>query len=206
MSPTRYHRGATMVITHQSAGAIVIVCAAALATSGRPGAAQTPSPHVAAVQRIADHPKLEVAMDTIDRQHDRLVADIVALTEIPAPPFKEDARGAAYLKMLREWGVYNLLRSSEEVVRIDERPELGIRRRIAVGIHAGAQPLGTIWVQEGDQPLTEQAERALLGAARVTAPHLIQQRNQPTSRFRESLHGLGAVRGHLSQSGRAKVT
>ncbi|ANZ35597.1 transcriptional regulator [Lentzea guizhouensis] len=92
-----------------------------------------------------------------------------------------------YLKMLREWGVYNLLRSSEEVVRIDERPELGIRRRIAVGIHAGSQPLGTIWVQEGDQPLTDQAERALLGAARVTAPHLIQQRNQPTSRFRENL-------------------
>ncbi|MFD5831609.1 PucR family transcriptional regulator [Lentzea sp. NPDC060358] len=92
-----------------------------------------------------------------------------------------------YLKMLREWGVYNLLRSGEEVVRIDERPELGIRRRIAVGIHAGAQPLGSIWVQEGDQPLTEQAERALLGAARVTAPHLVQQRNQPASRFRENL-------------------
>ncbi|GLZ32152.1 transcriptional regulator [Lentzea sp. NBRC 105346] len=92
-----------------------------------------------------------------------------------------------YLKMLREWGVYNLLRSGEEVVRIDERPELGIRRRIAVGIHAGAQPLGTIWVQEGDTPLAEQAERALLGAARVTALHLIQQRNQPTSRFRENL-------------------
>lgn len=28
-----------------------------------------------------------------------------------------------YLKMLREWGVYNLLRSGEEVVRIDERPD-----------------------------------------------------------------------------------
>ncbi|TWP52448.1 PucR family transcriptional regulator [Lentzea tibetensis] len=92
-----------------------------------------------------------------------------------------------YLKMLREWGVYNLLRSGEEVVRIDERPELGIRKRIAVGIHAGNQPLGTIWVQEGDTPLAEQAERALLGAARVTALHLIQQRNQPTSRFRENL-------------------
>ncbi|WP_309114985.1 helix-turn-helix domain-containing protein [Saccharothrix sp.] len=93
-----------------------------------------------------------------------------------------------YLKMLREWGVYQRLRSGEEVVRIDERPELGIRRRIAVGIHAGAQPLGTIWVQEGGTPLTEQSERALLGAARVTALHLVQQR-EPTAAFRENLLG-----------------
>jgi DNA-binding PucR family transcriptional regulator len=92
-----------------------------------------------------------------------------------------------YLKMLREWGVYQLLRSGEEVVRIDARPELGIRRRIAIGIHAGSQPLGTIWVQEGDSPLTEQAERALLGAARVTALHLVQRRNEPTAAFRENL-------------------
>jgi DNA-binding PucR family transcriptional regulator len=92
-----------------------------------------------------------------------------------------------YLKMLRDWGVYQLLRSGEEVVRIDDRPELGIRRRIAIGIHAGSTPLGTIWVQEGDVPLTEQAERALLGAARVTALHLVQRRNEPTAAFRENL-------------------
>jgi DNA-binding PucR family transcriptional regulator len=92
-----------------------------------------------------------------------------------------------YLKMLRDWGVYRLLRSGEEVVRIDERPELGIRRRIAIGIHAGSTPLGTIWVQEGDVPLAEQAERALLGAARVTALHLVQRRNEPTAAFRENL-------------------
>ncbi|HKN53038.1 MAG TPA: PucR family transcriptional regulator, partial [Amycolatopsis sp.] len=54
-----------------------------------------------------------------------------------------------YLAMLREWGVYQRLRAGEGIVRIDERPELGIRRRIAAGIHAGTQPLGVIWVQEG---------------------------------------------------------
>lgn len=94
-----------------------------------------------------------------------------------------------YLALLREWGVYQRLRAGEDVVRIEERPELGIRRRLAVGIHAGSQPLGSIWVQEGDQPLAEQAERALLGAARITALHLIRQRNEPTAslRFRENL-------------------
>jgi DNA-binding PucR family transcriptional regulator len=94
-----------------------------------------------------------------------------------------------YLQMLREWGVYQRLRSGEDVVHIDERPELGIRRRLAVGIHAGSQPLGTIWVQESGAPLGERAERALRRAARVTALHLIRQRSEATGsmRLREDL-------------------
>ncbi|WP_033291619.1 PucR family transcriptional regulator [Amycolatopsis jejuensis] len=94
-----------------------------------------------------------------------------------------------YLAMLREWGVYQRLRAGEGIVRVDERPELGIRRRIAAGIHAGSQPLGTIWVQEGAQPLTEQAEIALLGASRTLAPQLIRARTlpDPQLRLREDL-------------------
>ncbi len=94
-----------------------------------------------------------------------------------------------YLAMLREWGVYQRLRAGEGIVRIDERPELGIRRRIAAGIHAGTQPLGVIWVQEGAQPLTEQAEVALLGASRALAPQLIRARTLPSPelRLREDL-------------------
>ncbi|RSM35190.1 PucR family transcriptional regulator [Amycolatopsis balhimycina DSM 5908] len=94
-----------------------------------------------------------------------------------------------YLAMLREWGVYQRLRAGEGIVRIDERPELGIRRRIAAGIHAGKQPLGTIWVQEGAQPLTERAETALLGASRALAPQLIRARTLPSPelRLREDL-------------------
>jgi sugar diacid utilization regulator len=91
--------------------------------------------------------------------------------------------------MLREWGVYQRLRAGEGIVRIDERPDLGIRRRIAAGIHAGSQPLGTIWVQEGSTPLTEQAEVALLGASRALAPQLIRHRTLPSPelRLREDL-------------------
>ncbi|PDP85214.1 transcriptional regulator [Glycomyces fuscus] len=94
-----------------------------------------------------------------------------------------------YLALLREWGVFAKLRAGEEVVRVDEHPELGIRRRLAVGIHAGRQPLGAIWVQEGDRPLTEHAEEALLGAARTTALQMIRQRTQASAglRLREDL-------------------
>ncbi|GAB3452269.1 helix-turn-helix domain-containing protein [Streptomonospora sediminis] len=85
-----------------------------------------------------------------------------------------------YLALLREWGVFSRLRAGEEVVRIDEHPELGIRRRLAVGIHAGSQPLGTIWVQEGGRPLADNAEEALLGAARMTALHMVRHRTATT--------------------------
>ena len=95
----------------------------------------------------------------------------------------------SYLALLRQWGVFAKLRSGEEVVHIDEHPELGIRRRLAIGIHAGRQPLGTIWVQEGDRPLAEHAEEALLGAARTTALHMIRQRTRTSAglRLREDL-------------------
>ncbi|WP_344130200.1 helix-turn-helix domain-containing protein [Saccharopolyspora halophila] len=95
----------------------------------------------------------------------------------------------AYLAMLREWGVYHRLRAGEDVVRLEERPDLGIRRRMAVGIHAGSQPLGSIWVQEGARPLSERSERALLGAARLAAVQLIRQRSEVGGepRLRENL-------------------
>lgn len=95
----------------------------------------------------------------------------------------------SYLALLRDWGVFAKLRAGEEVVRVDEHPELGIRRRLAVGIHAGRQPLGAIWVQEGSRPLTEHAEEALLGAARTTALQMIRQRTRASAelRLREDL-------------------
>jgi DNA-binding PucR family transcriptional regulator len=83
-----------------------------------------------------------------------------------------------YLARLREWGVFQQLRSSDAVITIDEHPELGIRRRLAVAIRAGQQPLGTIWVQEGAHPLADRAEQALLGAARVAALHLVRRRRE----------------------------
>lgn len=92
-----------------------------------------------------------------------------------------------YLGLLREWGVFQRLRSGEEVVRVAERPELGIRRRLAVGIHSAAQFLGVIWVQEAGVPLAEQAEHALLGAARLAAAQLLRHRGTPGSRAREDL-------------------
>ncbi|SFA73675.1 transcriptional regulator, CdaR family [Amycolatopsis marina] len=94
----------------------------------------------------------------------------------------------SYLAMLREWGVYQRLRDGE-VVHIDEHPEVGIRRRLAVGIRAGAQYLGMIWVQQGREPFAERAESALLGASRVAAAHLLRYRagSSPGNRSQQEL-------------------
>lgn len=84
----------------------------------------------------------------------------------------------AYLAKLREWGVFQHLHSSDEVISIDRHPELGIRRRLAVAIRSGGRQLGTIWVQEGPTPLSERSGQALLGAARVAALHLVRRRRE----------------------------
>ena len=85
---------------------------------------------------------------------------------------------AGYLRMLREWGVFDRLRAGEDVVHVDENAALGIRRRLAVGIHAGHRQLGTIWVQEGAEPFAERATDVLVGAARVAAGHLVRRRGR----------------------------
>ncbi|MCD0483141.1 helix-turn-helix domain-containing protein [Streptacidiphilus sp. ASG 303] len=89
-----------------------------------------------------------------------------------------------YLSKLREWGVFQHLRTSGAVIAIEEHPELGIRRRLAVGIRAGTQPLGTIWVQEGSRPLDPRSEQVLLGAARVAALHLVRRRREVSADLR----------------------
>lgn len=96
-----------------------------------------------------------------------------------------------YLATLREWGVFDRLRAGEDVVHIDEHPDLGIRRRLAVGIRAGSHNLGTIWVQQGSRPFAERAETALVGAARVAATYLLRRRVEaaPGGASRQELLG-----------------
>jgi acetylornithine deacetylase/succinyl-diaminopimelate desuccinylase-like protein len=57
------------------------------------------------VGKVIASPAYKKAVSVLDSQHDRIVQDIVTLTEIPAPPFKEKARAEAYLEMLRAAGL-----------------------------------------------------------------------------------------------------
>ena len=53
------------------------------------------------VQTIVSSAPLRDAKTFLDADHDRFVKELIALTEIPAPPFKEQKRAAAFLDMLR---------------------------------------------------------------------------------------------------------
>ncbi|HEY2043459.1 MAG TPA: helix-turn-helix domain-containing protein [Jatrophihabitans sp.] len=107
-----------------------------------------------------------------------------------------------YLALLREWGVYDRLATPEDVVEIEPHPESGVQRRLAVGVFAGQRQLGTIWVQQGPQPFGTHAKQALLGAARVTAAHLIGGRAASSSvTERGGTQRGGAERGRWDAPG-----
>lgn len=60
---------------------------------------------VATIKRIGSSPAFAKAIAAIDSGHDKWVADIITLTEIPAPPFKETARAQAYRDMFIAQGL-----------------------------------------------------------------------------------------------------
>lgn len=82
--------------------------------------------HEAEIEEILRHPRFRDAVGRLAADHDRLVAEIVRLTEIPAPPFKEERRAAAYLDLLRAHGL-------EEVEQDEVGNVMGLRRGIGNG-------------------------------------------------------------------------
>jgi acetylornithine deacetylase/succinyl-diaminopimelate desuccinylase-like protein len=58
-----------------------------------------------AVRRIVASQPYRAATAALDTGHDRWVADIIKITEVPAPPFKEEVRAKAFAEMLRAGGL-----------------------------------------------------------------------------------------------------
>jgi tripeptide aminopeptidase len=84
------------------------------------------------------------ALAVLDRDHDRLVQEIITLTEIPAPPFKEAARARAYLEMLRASGLTDLEQDEEGNV-------MGLRKGTGGGpLIAVAAHLDTVFPEGTD--------------------------------------------------------
>ncbi|ORW86690.1 transcriptional regulator [Mycobacterium sp. IEC1808] len=103
-----------------------------------------------------------------------------------------------HLEWIGQWGIFDALRSSGEVVRVAERPELGLRPRLAIGIHqptAGARRpptfAGTIWVQQGSQPLADDADEMLRGAAVLAARIMARLAARPSTHARRVQQLLG---------------
>jgi DNA-binding PucR family transcriptional regulator len=107
-----------------------------------------------------------------------------------------------HLKWIDQWGIFDALRASGEVVRVAERPKLGLRPRLAIGIYqaqadARRPPVfaGTIWVQQGSQPLADDAEEMLRGAAVLAARIMSRLAARPSTHARRIQHLLGLTDG-----------
>src|ERR1700741_1520168 len=107
-----------------------------------------------------------------------------------------------HLKWIAQWGIFDALRAGGEVVRVAERPELGLRPRLAVGIYqppAGARRppgfAGTIWVQQGSQPLADDAEEMLRGAAVLAARIMSRLAARPSTHALRAQELLGLTDG-----------
>lgn len=103
-----------------------------------------------------------------------------------------------HLEWIGQWGIFDALRAGDEVVRVEERPELGLRPRLAIGIYqrpAGPRrpPVfaGTIWVQQGSAPLADDAEEILHGAAVLAARIMFRLAARPSMHVRRVQQLLG---------------
>jgi DNA-binding PucR family transcriptional regulator len=113
-----------------------------------------------------------------------------------------------HLRRLRELGVYDRVRRGGAVVEVPANEGLGWRRRLVVSIqplggpdssHMGRYPradlsLGTIWIQEGFQPLDADSQSILQGAAAIAARLIHRTRSAPTQEALQIQRLLG-IRG-----------
>ena len=92
------------------------------------------------------------------------------------------------------------MQASGDVVRVAERPELGLRPRLAVGIHLPATDArrapgfaGTIWLQQGSAPLADDVEEVLRGGAVLAARIMSRLAAAPSTHtvLVQDLLGLG---------------
>jgi len=81
----------------------IVLAAGAAAAQSRDGA----------LQKIIASTPFKTASTFLDGDYDRFVRELITLTEIPAPPFKEQQRAAAYLELLRDLGLSDVEKDEE---------------------------------------------------------------------------------------------
>jgi DNA-binding PucR family transcriptional regulator len=105
-----------------------------------------------------------------------------------------------HLEWIGQWGIFDALQAGSDVVRVAERPELGLRPRLAVGIHLPATDsrrapslAGTIWLQQGSAPLADDVEEVLRGGAVLAARIMSRLAAAPSTHtvLVQQLLGLG---------------
>ena len=96
-------------------------------------------------KRVVSDAKFRGVVAAFDRDFDRFVAELIKLTEIPAPPFGEWARSQAYLAMLKDAGLEDVQQDSEgNVMGLWRGKSNGVVPLLAVAAHLDTVfPAGT---------------------------------------------------------------
>ncbi len=116
------------------------------------GTSAQENPHLAEVRRLAEGRRVQAAFRHIEETDARTMADLVELTQIPAPPFMETARGERFLEMLREAGV--------DSAWVDAEGNVIARRRGRVGgsVVAFSGHLDTVFPEETDVTVRQRGD------------------------------------------------
>jgi hypothetical protein len=162
------------------------------------GLANAVAAMVGGATTIEDLDSNVLAYSTLDQTIDKPRQDTILGRKVPE----------SWARALANDGVFKALYASPQVVRIDDIPdsEAPLMPRLAVAIRAGGEPLGSIWVLEGDQPLAAAAEKALLGAAQIAALHMLAHRaSADLERQRRSSLLRGLLDGGPMEAGSGRL-
>jgi tripeptide aminopeptidase len=111
------------------------------------------------VSRVLSDSKFRAAAAFVEADHERIVQETIRLTEIAAPPFKEERRGKAYMAMLKQHGLVDVEQDAEGNV-------MGVRRGTGRGpMLAVAAHLDTVFPEGTD--VTVKREGTVLKAPGV---------------------------------------
>lgn len=127
-----------------------------LALCSAPGHAQQPCPvpevHCREAAALAANPAVRRALEWIEETDSLALADLIYLTEIPAPPFGEGPRAEAYARLLREAGADSVRIDGEGNVLALRRGEGG-ERTVAIAGH-----LDTVFPEGTDVTVRERGD------------------------------------------------
>ncbi|HJS84112.1 MAG TPA: M20/M25/M40 family metallo-hydrolase, partial [Acetobacteraceae bacterium] len=109
----------------------------------------------ATLRAVTEAASFNAAVAALAADHDRMVADIVALAEIPAPPFQEAERAKAWMRMAAAQGLSELRRDAEGNVT-------ALRRGAGAGdLLCVAAHLDTVFPPETDVRVRRRGTRLL---------------------------------------------
>jgi len=187
------------------------------ATSATVAVAQgsTPVDHSAVASSIISDPKFKSAVATFDRDHEKIVSELIEITEIPSPPFKEKERAEAFRKKLADIGLTDVEIDEEGNVTAIRKGSAGDGKYVAVIAH-----LDTVFPEGTDVKVRREGTKlmapgigddakgltSVLAYVRAIDEAKIQTKDDLLIVGSVGEEGLGDLRGvkHLFQKGKYK--